>query len=95
MSSNQSAVTAVFEGSWEEVSRRADEFAGRRVRLLVLPDEEHMKGRTNAPLHETATAEEWVAEFSAWAHTPRNAPPLSDEAISRESIYGERLDKQL
>ncbi len=95
MRSNQSAVTTVFEGSWEEVSQRADEFAGRRVRLVVLPNEEHLNDNTSAPFHETATADEWVAEFSAWAHTPRNAPPLSDAAISRESIYSERLDKQL
>ncbi len=29
------------------------------------------------------------------SHDDIKAPPLSDEAISRESIYGEREDKQL
>jgi len=29
------------------------------------------------------------------SHGDINAPPLSDEAISRESIYSERDDKQL
>ena len=33
-------------------------------------------------------------EFLA-SHTDIKAPPLSDEAISRESIYREREDKQL
>ena len=26
----------ILEGSWEEVAQRADEFAGKRVRLIVL-----------------------------------------------------------
>ena len=36
-------------------------------------------------------------KFEAWlkTHSYINAPPLSDEAISRESIYGEREDRQL
>jgi hypothetical protein len=38
-----------------------------------------------------ASAEEWLGEFRAWAHGhPTTTPLLSDEAISRESIYGER-----
>jgi len=28
----------IVEGSWEEVAQRADEFAGRRVRLIVLDE---------------------------------------------------------
>jgi hypothetical protein len=33
--------------------------------------------------------EEWVREFKAWAHShdADNLPILSDEAISRDSIY--------
>ena len=35
--------------------------------------------------------EEWVGKFRAWAHSHRTGTPLlSDEAISRESIYSER-----
>jgi len=39
----------------------------------------------------TASAEERAAAFEAWArsHTPF-APPLSDYAVSRESIYDDR-----
>lgn len=29
----------VLEGTWEELSARAEEFKGRRLRLLVLPEE--------------------------------------------------------
>jgi antitoxin (DNA-binding transcriptional repressor) of toxin-antitoxin stability system len=36
-------------------------------------------------------AEEWSRELHAWIHgNPPNTPVLSDEAISRESIYGTR-----
>jgi hypothetical protein len=37
------------------------------------------------------SAEEWRSELHAWIHrNPANTPPLSDEAMSRESIYGSR-----
>ncbi|MCT7981973.1 hypothetical protein NG796_01555 [Laspinema sp. A4] len=43
------------------------------------------------PFYETATPVEWAKAFREWAEShPRNQPYLSDEAISRESIYGER-----
>ncbi|MBE9050798.1 hypothetical protein IQ243_10305 [Nostocales cyanobacterium LEGE 11386] len=44
------------------------------------------------PFYETATPAEWVAAFRDWVESHRglNLPTLSDEAISRESIYGER-----
>lgn len=36
--------------------------------------------------------EEWVRQFEAWtrSHAGMNLPVLSDEAISRESIYADR-----
>ncbi len=36
--------------------------------------------------------EEWVREFKAWtrSHAKDNLPLLSDEAMSRDFIYGER-----
>jgi hypothetical protein len=35
--------------------------------------------------------EEWSVRFHAWVNRDRpEAPPLSDEAISRESIYADR-----
>jgi hypothetical protein len=41
---------------------------------------------------ETATPEQKIAEFQTWvkSHKNLNFPNLSDEAISRESIYGDR-----
>jgi hypothetical protein len=44
----------------------------------------------------TATPEEWKTAFLEWVNTDRPSHPLlSDEAISRESIYREREDAQL
>jgi hypothetical protein len=52
----------------------------------TLPDKER-------PFYETATPEERAKAFREWAESHRtdeDSPILSDEAISRESIYGER-----
>jgi len=40
---------------------------------------------------QTMSADEWMRRFRAWAHShPTDTPLLSDEAISRESIYSDR-----
>ena len=42
-------------------------------------------------LQDELTAEEWVRQFNAWVEGhDRTVAPLSDEAISRESIYPDR-----
>jgi hypothetical protein len=48
-------------------------------------------GAASRPAHELPP-EEWVRQFEAWAnsHAGRNLPVLSDEAMSRESIYADR-----
>jgi hypothetical protein len=39
---------------------------------------------------EELPPDEWVRQFRAWAHShPTDTPLLSEEAISRESIYRE------
>lgn len=39
---------------------------------------------------DTSSAEEWSRELQRWAEEfPGQAPLLSDEAISRDSIYGD------
>lgn len=56
------------------------------------------RGTTNgeANFAMSASPEEWEKAFLEWIHTERpRHPPLSDEAISRESIYREREDAQL
>ena len=82
------AAGQVFEGTWEEVSMQGDQLAGKRVRLVVVDDGERETARASLPFYATATPEERAQAILKWGrdHTPRNAPPLSDEAISRESI---------
>jgi len=43
-------------------------------------------------LQDELTPEEWVRQFDAWVEShDRTTPLLSDEAISRESIYPDRI----
>jgi hypothetical protein len=58
------------------------------VRLVL---EKMFVSPRRAPLWMTATKEEWLKAFNAWmdSHDP-TLPPLSEEAISRETMYGER-----
>lgn len=46
---------------------------------------------------ETTPTQNWAELLEAFCNNPAlaNVPPLSDEAISRESIYREREDSQL
>ena len=78
----------------EEVAARAqaeglssEEFVNRALERLV----------ASAPPGSKLTPEERVRLWNEWvnSHDYIKAPPLSDEAISRESIYREREDKQL
>lgn len=53
-------------------------------------------GSSGKKISHTRTPAERAQAFLEWAashHT--TAPPLSDEAISRDSIYGERENNQL
>ena len=79
----------------EELAARArakgmstEEFINRELERLVIA--------STHPMSEL-TPEERVRRWDEWvnSHDYIKATPLSDEAISRESIYGEREDKQL
>lgn len=49
------------------------------------------------PQVKTTPTQDWTELLEAFCNNPAlaNVPPLSDEAISRESIYREREDSQL
>ena len=50
--------------------------------------EQLVQSQQERPFYETATPEEWVRAFRAWASGhERNTPLLSDYAVSRESMY--------
>jgi hypothetical protein len=61
----------------------------------VSPDElvrDVLLARQQSSTAQGLSPEEWVREFRAWtrSHAKDNLPPLSDEAMSRDFIYGER-----
>ncbi|HAA31829.1 MAG TPA: hypothetical protein DCE56_34185 [Cyanobacteria bacterium UBA8553] len=50
--------------------------------------EQLVQSQQERPFYETATTEEWLVAFRAWASGhERNTPLLSDYAVSRESMY--------
>lgn len=77
----------------EELTTRAraeglstEEFVNRELEKLV----------ANAPQNSKLTPEERARHWREWiASHSVSGPPLSDYAVSRESIYGEREDAQL
>jgi hypothetical protein len=78
----------------EELSARAradglsvEEFVNRQLERLL----------ASTPPSSKLSPEERVRLWHEFlnSHADITAPPLSDEAISRESIYREREDKQL
>jgi len=83
----------VFEGTWEEVSRQSARFAGKRVRLVVVESGQAGLGEAKLPLYATATPAERARAWEEWCGLPRpHVPPLSHEAISRESVYSPEED---
>jgi hypothetical protein len=71
-------VRNAFEGSWEELLRRADEFAGRRVRLTILDDAKSQP--TTAPTLDRLLAR-YVGAFSS--------PRPTNNAQRVEEIWAE------
>lgn len=78
------AYPEVFEGTWEELSARAEEFKGHRLRLIVLPQEAEATGAISdvTPLLEVAT------RLFAEADTSEREPgkPSNDP---QETAFGE------
>jgi hypothetical protein len=74
-----------LEGTWEEIAEHSEELAGRRVQVRILPDPASDEGSRDT---QQESFESWQAGFRAWlASLPKDVPVLSDEAMSRESIY--------
>jgi hypothetical protein len=72
------------------------EAQGLTLAALLRSITEQWNGAHEKSFYETASPEERDRAVEEWANQHRSsAPPLSDEAISRDSIYGEREDKQL
>jgi hypothetical protein len=59
--------------------------------------QQELEDKSMAPDPSALPVSDWLQKWNEWlgSHDYIKAPPLSDEAISRESIYREREDKQL
>lgn len=87
------ALGPVIEGTWEEVARQSDRLAGKRVRVIVIENGQEPCAEANLPFYATATSEERAQAWEDWCALPRpQVRPLSDEAISRQSIYSPDAD---
>ena len=77
------ALSKITSRSPEEIKPQLDELLAQ-LKQETSPYADHF--------YETATDEEWIAAFREWSesHRGKNIPVLSEEAISRESIYDER-----
>jgi hypothetical protein len=72
------------------------EARGLTINALLRLITEPWNGSHDKSFYETASPEERARAVEEWANQHRSsAPPLSDEAISRDSIYGKREEKQL
>ena len=72
------------------------EARGLTINALLRLIAELWNGSHDISFYETASPEERARAVEEWANQHRSsAPPLSNEAISRDSIYGEREDKLL
>lgn len=85
-----------------ELKPEVEERIVAEAKALGLSVEGYIQQELEAKVRTSQTPEqmpyeEWLQKFTEWvnSHDYIKAPPLSDEAISRESIYRERENKQL
>lgn len=85
-----------------ELKPEVEEELGAQARASGLSVKDYLQKRVEEMISASKpqaarTSEERVRLWEEFlnSHTDITAPPLSDEAISRESIYREREDKQL
>ena len=83
----------IFEGTLEQINRHADRLAGKWLRVEIVDGAASPSGlvppsdAANSPEARAQAILDW-----GYGHSPRNARPLSDEAVSRESIYSDERD---
>jgi hypothetical protein len=65
---------------------------GMSVEQWLLDLAEQLAPSTSIAHMQKANPKEWARQFHEWAEShDRTTPPLSDNAISRESIYPDRI----
>jgi len=74
----------IIEGAWEDVSAIGEQYADRRMRLIIMPPVEDTPSTSNAPTIEDTIAAIWSdVTDEQWASLP---PDLSDQLD--HYIYG-------
>jgi predicted DNA-binding antitoxin AbrB/MazE fold protein len=67
----------------------------RPLTSLDLPENSVVEIDVRDVSQNDSNKENWLKEFDEWVDSlASNTPNLSDEQISRESIYGEQLQRQ-
>jgi hypothetical protein len=65
---------------------------GMSIEQWLLNLAEQLAPSTSIAHLQRTNPKEWARQFHEWAEShDRTTPPLSDEAISRESIYPDRM----
>jgi hypothetical protein len=65
---------------------------GLSVEEWLLEITEHLAPAASIAHLQKSNPKEWMRQFRAWAEShDRTTPLLSDEAVSRESIYPDRV----
>ena len=89
LSQNEQEIRQVLEAIAKITSRSPEEVKPYLLKLL-----EHLvpKQDSSDPQRKDLTYDEWLIEFHQWidSHKDRGIPVLSEEAMSRESMYPDR-----
>lgn len=81
-----------LEDRIQEQARRAGISTEAWLRQQVERKEAEQYVPSATSLQDELTPEEWIRQFQEWAEShDRTTPLLSDDAISRENIYPDRL----
>ncbi len=68
----------------------------RPLKPLDLPEDEIFTIDVRDVVEDNKDKEKWLKEFDEWMNSlDPNTPGLTDEQISRESIYEEQIQRQL
>lgn len=85
-------VSGTLETALQEHASRqgvaADKVARRILARVLTPGAEDVA--EGSPIDASANGEEKARSFIEWAKSHPHTPPLSDEAISRASLYPDR-----
>jgi hypothetical protein len=77
---------AALKAQAREQGLTADRVARRVLAQALTPAADREEGAASAGM----TGEEKARAFAQWAKSHRDTPPLSDEAVSRASMYPDR-----